>query len=430
MFGATTTEEFAGLPLDRLEEEIGELAAHISAATCRWLALIAEVDRREGYTEWGFACCSTWLSWRCSLGPAAARDHVRVARCLDELPRIRTEFASGALTYSKVRALTRVANGKNEEQLVILGRHATAAQLERFVRAYRGVIRNQVDAEAGQKRDSHLSCSWTDDGELEIRGRLPVAEGAIVVKALECARDHLRTQSRDEGAAPPANVDALALMAGTLLANGPCEGTTGDRYQVVVHVDADVLGEDRSDGRCEIEDAAAVEPETVRRLACDSSLVTMIERGGRPLSVGRRTRAVPSAMRRALRSRDGGCRFPGCSQRRFVDAHHIDHWAHGGETKLSNLVQLCRRHHRLLHEHGFSVERDGEDLRFRRPDGKVVVSVPRPPRGDHASLVRQNARRGLHPDADTCFPISAGDRLDYGMAVDGLLQAEGLWDPG
>lgn len=417
---------FASLTLERLDQEVGELAAHISAATCRWLELIAEIDRREGYTQWGFGSCATWLSWRCSLGPAAARDHVRVARRLSELPRTKELFAEGALTFSKVRALTRVATQENEEELLVLARHMTAAQLERLVRLYRGVVRTQIDP-PDETRDRFLSYSWTDEGELELRGLIGAEEGALVVKALECARDHLRQQERPEAEAPPSNTDALELMANTLLANGPQEGAAAERYQVVVHVDEAALRDDAQDGRCEAEDAPLA-PETARRLACDCSLLSMIERDGSPLHVGRRTRTISPALRRALRSRDGGCRFPGCTQRRFVDGHHIRHWAHGGETDLPNLVQLCRRHHRLVHEGGFTLERCGDGLRFRRPNGEVIPAVPRARRGHHAQLVGQNRRRGVRPHRDTCFPISAGGRVDWGIAIDGLLQADGAWD--
>ena len=418
---------FAHLTLDRLDQEIAELAAHIAAATCRWLELIAEIDSREGYTHWGFGSCSAWLSWRCSLAPTAARDHVRVARRIAELPRTKELFAEGALTFSKVRALTRVATPENEDELLVMARHMTAAQLERTVRLYRGVLRTQATPPADEPR-SYLSCTWNDEGELEVRGRLPADEGAVVVKALECARDHLLEQEGPELEAPPSNADALGLMADALLANGPHEGAAGERYQVLIHVDEAALRDDADEARCELDGSAVVAPETVRRIACDTALVSIIERDGRPLSVGRRTRSIPPAMRRALNSRDGGCRFPGCAQHRFVDAHHIEHWAHGGETKLSNLVQLCRRHHRLLHEGGFSVERCGNGLRFRRPNGDTLPAVPRARRGDHATVVTQNRRRGVRPNGDSCFPLSAGEHFDYGMAIDALIQSDGLWE--
>jgi hypothetical protein len=169
-------------------------------------------------------------------------------------------------------------------------------------------------------------------------------------------------------------------------------------------------------------DGPALAPETVRRLGCDASVVRIIERDGRPLSVGRRTRAIPPALRRALRAREDGCRFPGCTHRRFLHAHHIKHWARGGETKLENLVNLCSHHHRLVHEGGFAVERTGpRSIRFCRPDGRPIPAAGACTRASGPTLRQQNRERGAPIDAFTCMPRSAGDPLDYGIAVEGLL---------
>src|SRR5918992_3287752 len=135
-----------GRSLEALERKITELASHISAATCRWLSLVAEYDRREGWAPWGCHSCAHWVSWRCGIGPEAAREHVRVANRLQELPLIRAAFGQGQLSYSKVRALTRVDNVEREQDLLDLARHATAAQLERLVRAYRGVLAAEQSA--------------------------------------------------------------------------------------------------------------------------------------------------------------------------------------------------------------------------------------------------------------------------------------------
>jgi hypothetical protein len=371
------------LPTERLEANITELAAHINAATARWLCLIAEFDRREGWAEWGCKSCGHWLSYRCGLSPAAAREHVRVARRLGDLPEIRAAFGRGELGYSQVRALTRVASSETEHQLVEIARHATAAQLETVVRAYRGVLEVELGQRAPEHRRRWVRCEHDDDGSLLIQGRLPAEEGALVLAALEAGRDALRDggsasaetthigdnsgggdrpgdrpgdgfESAGERVAA-SNADALLLMAQTMLSNGPAERSGGDCYQVLVHVDAGALaGPEHADepDLCEFEHGPALHPETARRLACDASLVRILERDGRPLSVGRRTRSIPSALRRALRSRDRRCRFPGCAQTRFLNAHHLDHWAHGGRTDLANLVQLCSHHHRLVHEGG------------------------------------------------------------------------------
>ena len=194
-------------PLELLEREIMELAAHIHAATCRWLVLVGEFDRREGSAQWGCKSCSQWLSWRCALAPAAAREQVRVARRLRELPGIRAAFGRGELSYSQVRALSRVATPELEEGLLELARHATAAQLEVVLRAYRGVVARELSAAERTHGERYVVCEHDGDGALLIRARLPAEEGALVVAALEAARDSLRagsTRSRSAGEPPPA----------------------------------------------------------------------------------------------------------------------------------------------------------------------------------------------------------------------------------
>lgn len=437
----------AAMPLERLEREITELASHIHAAMCRWLLLVAEFDRREGWGQWGSKSCADWVSWTCGIAPGAAREHVRVARRLSELPLLADAFSKGELSYSKMRALTRAATPENEVDLLMLARHGTAAHVERVVRCYRGAAAEALGQANRVHRDRYLSCEWEDDGSLVIRGRLPTEEGALLMQALDVARGSLGvpagTPDRADAEPPPSddadvpagtpgargNADALALMAETVLANRAGHVPGGERYQVVVHVDADALADDHDPGRCHLDDGPALAGPTARRLACDASVITITERDGKPLDVGRRTRSIPPAIRRALKSRDRGCRFPGCTQHRFVDAHHIEHWAHGGATKLDNLVLLCRHHHRLLHEGGYQlVRRPHGDVIFRRPDGRAIPAIPRAHPADAGAPVRANAQAGLVIDHETCSPLSAGDRLDYGMAIEGLLARDGLLD--
>jgi hypothetical protein len=192
----------------------------------------------------------------------------------------------------------------------------------------------------------------------------------------------------------------------------------GDRHQIVVHVDEAAL-RDSDEAACTLEEGPALASETARRLACDASLVEIRERDGEPLSVGRKTRTIPPAMRRALQARDRGCRFPGCDNRRFVDAHHIRHWARGGETRLDNLLLLCSRHHRFVHEGGYSiVEQAGGGFAFRDPWGGPIPTVPRPPPGDPDGLLERNRLLGI--DATTC-ESGDGDLMDLGLVVDALL---------
>ncbi|MGH7390999.1 MAG: DUF222 domain-containing protein, partial [Candidatus Rokuibacteriota bacterium] len=370
--------------LDQLGDEIAELSAHLDAATARLLDLIREFDARGGWGN-GFRSCAEWLSWRVGLDPGAARERVRVARALETLPLLARALARGELSYAKVRALTRVATPATEERLLAVGRAGTAYHVERIVRGWRRVDRI---AEAREARRQHVTRALhvyqDEDGMVTVRGRLTPEAGALLLQALAAARETLYQQARiqpaefnsgDVSAETPTmaqqQADALALLAESALHHGLDPGAPGERYQVVVHVDAPVLADPDQPGQSLLEDGAHVSAETSRRLACDASRVVMQHgRDGRVVEVAARSRTIPPAIRRALHHRDRGCRFPGCGAR-FGQGHHIRHWANGGPTTLSNLALLCRRHHRAVHEEGYQLDRqpDGE-FRFRRPDGR------------------------------------------------------------
>ncbi len=218
-------------------------------------------------------------------------------------------------------------------------------------------------------------------------------------------------------------------MAESLLANGAASRPAGKRHHIVVHVDAEVLTDPDAAGRSELQNGPQLAGESTRRLACDASIVRLTENGaGMPLNVGRKTRSIPPAIHRALRARDQGCRFPGCTARHFVEGHHVEHWAHGGETSLQNLVQLCHFHHRLVHEGGYGVRVSGnQQFAFTRPDGRPIEALPKNSAelfGD-TDIETLNRAHGLDIDAETCVFPGNGDRMDYAMAVEGLLQCDG-----
>ncbi len=418
------------LSLDQLGDEIAELSAHLDAATARLLDLIREFDAREGWNT-GFISCAAWLSWRVGLAPGAAREHVRVARALGTLPLLAQALARGELSYSKVRELTRVATPETEERLLAVGRAGTTEHVERIVRGWRRVDRQAEAREEVLRHASRALHVYPDtDGTVRIRGRLTAEIGALLLQALAAARESLYQRSRDQepDRDPPTMVqqqaDALALLAETALHHGIDPGAPGERYQVVVHVDAEVLADPDHPGQSVLEDGARVPAGTSQRLACDASRVVMRhDRDGRVVEVGARTRTIPPALRRALQHRDPGCRFPGCGVR-VGQGHHIRHWAQGGPTTLSNLALLCRRHYRAVHEEGYQVDRQPDGaLRFRRPDGRVLPEVPRPPGvlGDAVQVLRaRHDAEGLVLDAGTATPGWLGKRLDVGWAIDVL----------
>jgi hypothetical protein len=497
--------------IEKLEEEIAELAAHLDSATQRLLGCIRAFDLAGGWERQGAISCAHWLAWRLGLDTATAREKVRVARALGELPRIDEALGRGELSYAKVRALTRVATPATEARLLDLARHATGAQLERICRGYRRAVRSLEDgplaAEERSVRERPLP-----GGMVRIELVLSPDEAALVMKAVERARDDLRddrtretAQARASDADPstdasaersarrpaiPASettageapavsmVDGVVNLAERFLAAGGWDaggeaGTGargGDRYQVLVHLDQDVLGPD-GQRAATLDDGSHLSAETLRRIACDAGLVpTLSARSGAyasnvnettaadapmlnapvpnaqvanaqvlddtpvlnapVLDIGRRTRSIPPAIRRALWLRDRGCRFPGCPHRRFLHGHHIHHWLHGGATRLDNLVLLCTRHHRLVHEGGFTIERAVERaveradqsmaaLTFRAPGGKAIVAVPSAAAIEDA-IVRLHTwaqERDIQIEPDTNFPWWDGAVPDYDLAV-------------
>ena len=243
--------------MDRLGDEIAELSAHLDAATARLLELIRAFDARGGWNT-GFRSCAAWLSWRVGLDLGAARERVRVARALGTLPLLAEALARGELSYAKVRALTRVATPETEVRLLGVGRAGTAAHVERIVRGWRCVDRRAEAREAKHRHTSRaLRVYRAEDGMVVVKGRLEPEVGALVMQALAAARESLYQRSRQratfnagaEGvsAETPSlsqqQADALALLAETALHHGLDPGTPGERYQVVVHVDAEVLAD-------------------------------------------------------------------------------------------------------------------------------------------------------------------------------------------
>ena len=416
--------------LDRLGDEIAALAAHLTAATARFLELIRAFDAGGGWNH-GFPSCAAWLTWRVGLAPGAAREHVRVARALGTLPCLAEALGRGELSYSKIRELTRVATPETEERLLAVGRAGTAEHVQRIVRGWR---RMDTKAEARQAVRQHAARSLhvypDEDGTVRVRGRLSPEVGALLLKALAAARDTLYQRRRDQAPDidPPTmeqqQADALALLAETALHQELDPGAPGERYQVVVHVDAEVLADPEAPGQAVLEGGVRVPAGTSQRLACDASRVVMRQDAkGRVVEVGARTRTIPAALRRALHHRDPSCRFPGCGVR-FGQGHHIRHWAQGGATTLSNLALLCRRHHRAVHEEGYQVERqpDGE-LRFRYPNDRLLPEVPPPAAApiDPVNVLRaQHEAAGLIMHAHTATPGWLGESLDVGYAIDVL----------
>jgi hypothetical protein len=366
--------------VNELDLAIGRLVKQMNADSYRMLVLVREFDDRFGWKKWRFKTCAEWLAWRSSISLSAAREKVRTAQALRALPAIAAAFAEGRLSYSKVRALTRVAHLHDEDLLLAYALDATVAHVEERCRQIRNVAPESAYHAQRAWRSRSLTM-WRDEarGTLRFTVELPIEDGELVVRALDCAvaAGNVTTDVSPDAVAETKGTawraqqaDALVAVVKSYLDGGSDgeSGTTADHYQVVVHADAKALtgGEGRAD----------LPIETVKRLLCDGSLVTVAEDAdGYPLDVGRKHRTVSTSIKRALYARDRGCTFPGCHRKRYLDAHHLRHWVDGGETSADNLALLCTHHHRLLHEGGFRIVREeNRALRFVTADG---LSIPR-----------------------------------------------------
>jgi hypothetical protein len=446
---AASPAEPARVPLERLEAQLCELAGHLAAATCRFLVLLADFDARRGWASWEMGSCAQWLSWKCQLSSGTAREHVRVARALRDLPVIRARFAAGGLSYAKVRALTRIATPATEAGLAGLAGPMTANQLERFARAHRQVTQAD-DADARVRR--RLAWRVEEDGSLSGTFRLPPLAGAVLLKALRAAcADLAGDPPADVSAETPAAADTPAVRTSSDLADGLVAvaesflagkvAGAGDAevYQVVVHAGTGALtgpavpagdpgvsaetpaararvpGDPAGPARCHVEDGPAISVSTAQMIACTAALSWMTHGdAGEILALGRRRRRPSSAIRRAARERDHGrCRFPGCESRR-TDLHHIQHWVNGGRTDLENLVSLCPYHHKVVHDRGYLIAVSPPGIfAFYRPDGTPLPSSPPLPAPQGGISETHDA--DITPD--TIIPPWYGERLDLNHAI-------------
>ncbi len=423
-----------------LAEEIAALSARLDAATHRLLECIRDFDQSGGWCDQGAVSCAHWLSWRVGWDPGTAREKVRVARALGNLPAVDGALRRGMLSYAKVRALTRVATPETEAALLDMAFLATGAQLERLCRGYRAVMES---GELPDPEERSVRRRLLAGGKVKLDLVLEPDEADLVVRAVERAREaragqvaddvseEMRLRHRAETPWPSA-ADGMVGIAESFLAEHPVTGNGGERFQVIVHLDQEALGPDGALAGT-LEDGSRVSEEmrlrrraeTLRRVACDCGLVA-VRHDGQELDIGRRARSIPPAIRRALIMRDHGCAFPGCTHGRFVHAHHVEHWLHGGSTSLENLVMLCTFHHHLVHEGGWRVTAGTDGVFcFHSPSGYLLAPVPpRNTGGNAGAWLREfTQQNGLDIGPEVNLPQGDGKSPNYDMAVCALLEA-------
>ncbi len=432
-----TLDQLTMVPLERLEADIQTFAAHLAAATAVWLCQVAEYDRRRGWEQWECRSMAHWLNWKCGVSLRTAREQVRVAAALDEFPRIRAGFLEGSLSYSKVRAVTRVATPFNEPDLVALCHSMTASQLDRCVAAFR------VDKSA-EDEDHAAAVAFADrrvvkrpnyDGSTTTSFTLPDDLSEVSYAAIEHAASKIIEQHRAEGESRRLVVDRLggtaAIRADAVVALlcGTLDSPQGINPELGVIVDAELLAAKTRDApkpdaelangelaNDELANAEQSDPElrgelagrrigseVARRIGCDTTLRALTELDdGTLIEVGTAARTVSGRLRRTLLRRDQHqCRFPGCGQMLGLHAHHIIHWADGGLSTLDNLITLCGFHHHALHEGGWEIQREPHTqkltFQIRGEQNAGSPCVTGNPFEAFASVAQRVSRRGLLP---------------------------------
>lgn len=361
----------AGAELDRLGDEIAELAAHVHAATYQLLVRLRVFDERGGWGG-GFYSCAHWLSWRTGIGTGTAREHVRVARALGELPQLSEAMRRGRLSFSKIRALTRIATPANEKQLLELARQGTASHIEKVVRAWRRVDRlEEQRQECERHRGRKLTLYQDDDGMYVLRGRLDPEVGALLDRVLAAASEVLYGRRRTAAAGAVGRGDA---------------------------------------GAAGFEDESAVATAGQRRADAIGLIAECALR--QDLAAG-----VRAADNEGVAAAKGvGVTEDALANNEATEAHED-----GGETRLDNLVMLCRRHHRAVHEEGFRVRlTESGEIEFLRPDGQplpAVATAPELPDDPVASLAAVHRASGLEIDSSIAMSWWMGERLDLDFAL-------------
>ena len=376
----------------RTDALVASVAQHhraISAHQSRLLAAVAELDRRRAWRLDGATSMVAWLVQRCAVSAATAREWVTAATKLPDLPEISHALAKGKLSFDQVRPLVEVARPETDAALAAQATHWSAKQVRELAMA----ARTESDERAAGSY-ARRSVRF-DDRRRSFTGVLPddhyaVVKASLVTRASRRLGDGApfhqrmadalveicRADAQEVGKVPDVG-DARG--SGDESRGSRAGGLRRNRPTVVVHADLGFLAGGQ-DGGAELDVLGPLSREVARRLACDAKvLVSADEPGGQSLNLGRSRRGPSDVQRIAIRRRDKGCRFPGCTHTEFTDVHHVRHWVDGGPTDLANLVELCDQHHRCVHEMGWTMSGDAnEELTFRSPSGRRSTSTPSP----------------------------------------------------
>lgn len=418
----------AAMDVDELRSALIDASASIAASQARMAIAMAVFDERGGSAEGsGFSSFGQWASVDLGLSSRGASILAASGAAMADLPAVREAWLSGALSTNKVATIVSVASAESETKWCTMALEASATQLSRIASAYRRGAEPADDEPSGAERDHRCGVTWRtrEDGLIELLAILEPEDAAVVRAALESTiestwRSGAKPASTDDPAPPspaaprPTSArmgDALVELAQTGLEVGPIPIVRGEHTEVVLHIDAALLAGAANEGRCQLTNLDGIDVPGAKRLACDARLRAMVHGAdGSAVDLGRTQRLVSDKQRRLITERDHGCTFPGCRNRRYVDAHHVHHWADGGPTNLANLASLCNRHHRLCHRDDFSITANGDGtFTFTNKWGRIIAP---PDRVEPASPTRParestRARSGGDPNYSVNLAVTA-----------------------
>lgn len=367
-------------------------AAHVEI--CRLerarLRAVLECDHHGLWKGSGARDLAEFLATRYGISRWKARRWIAASYALEHLPLTAHALESGTLNLDKVIELTRFATAATEKKLITWARRVTTSAIRE-----RADVETRLSPAQASESDSDRSLNWwwhRDGAGLEISGRLPVPEGATFIHAIDRLAKDLpdmpapgETEKIDDYTIDQRRADALSLLASVQIA----KDADPDRAAIVIHAPYDTITGGTGNGWTTA--GSVVHPLTAQRLACDARLeVALHETDGGVVGVGRASREAPPWLRRQLLARDGNrCTFPGCEMRRFLRLHHMHWWEFGGKTNVDNLITVCHTHHKLVHEHRWSVALRGATAVWFRPGGREFHPGPSPPEGSTTSGVNE-----------------------------------------
>lgn len=385
---------------DQIDGEVARLTGAINAAHGRLVQVVRVALDEDLAGGPGLHSPAHWLAWKAGMSPGRARDLVKLAERIDELPAAVEALSAGQLTMDQAAQIARHVPASYDESVTEFAKVATVSQLRRALPDY-GYEAPEAKPKDSPRPEYSVSMGEDDRGWW-LNAHLPLDQGALLEKALQCARDDLyREEVRDlPPSAPRPSVsllDAFVAMAESVLHHGAARRPGSDRYLVHLHLDTGLDGTSPQLTR----HLGRALPAWMRRLiTCDAKIRAVAEHLGIPLSVGRSTRNISRRLRRAIERRDGGCAAPGCHRTWGLEIHHIIHWEDGGPTDTNNLVCLCAGHHRLHHQGLLAITGDANrGLAFIDGHGRTLEPMSRP----SPDSIQESQQPYLHP---------VGERLD------------------